>query len=286
MKAVSRRNFLQRISALSTGAALGFGGLRRSLHAGANLPIGIQLYTVRDLSRGDFKGTLRKVAEIGYKHFEYAGYGNFSAAEIKAFTKELGVTACGTHEGIQNFEKDSGNVVSFNKTLGTPYVVVPSMPRNIRSGGASEIEKFATTLNKYGKLVKNAGMQLCYHNHSFEFEKVEDGRTIWDVLLNATNADLVKAEVDIAWVYNADVDPVGLLDQWGDRVKLLHMKDLDKNRKLAPVGEGEIELEKVVAKAKQIGVDWYIVEQDRTREGKDILDEITISYKNMVQLLS
>jgi sugar phosphate isomerase/epimerase len=286
MQAMNRRRFIQSISAAGAGAALGLTELTRNLHAGADLPIGIQLYTVRGLSQQDFKGTLRKVSEIGYKHFEFAGYGDLTANELKLFASELGVTACGTHEGFQNFETDSENVIAYNKTLGTPYVVVPSMPPDIRGGGVDEIEKFAAGLNKYGRLVKQAGMQLCYHNHSFEFEKVEDGRTVWDVLLGAADADLVKVEVDIAWAYNADIDPVELLNQWGGRVKLLHMKDLDKDRELAPVGEGEIDLEAVAAKAKQIGVDWYIVEQDRTREGKDILDEITISYKNMVQLLS
>ena len=282
---MNRRKFIQNVTAAGAGAAVGFAGLTSKAHA-ADLPIGIQLYTVRSLSRDDFKGTLKKVSEIGYKHFEYAGYGDMTADQLKTFVTGLGVTGCGTHEGFQNFEGGADDVIAFSKTLGVPYVVVPSMPREIRSGGVAEIEKFAAGLNKYGKMVKKAGMQLCYHNHSFEFEKVEDGRTIWDVLFSAADSDLVKAEVDVAWVYNADVDPVEFLSHWGERVKLLHMKDLDKERKLTPVGDGEINLEQVVATAKQIGVDWYIVEQDRTREGKDILDEITISYKNMVQLLS
>jgi len=286
MHAMNRRKFIRNITVASAGAAIGLSNLTSNAHAAANLPIGIQLYTVRDLSGKDFKGTLTRVSEIGYKHFEYAEYGDLTADQLNSFASGLGVTACGTHEGFQKFESDAEGVIAFNKAIGTPYVVVPSMPRDVRSGGVAEIEKFAAGLNKYGELVKKAGMQLCYHNHSFEFEKVEDGRTIWDVLFSAADADLVKAEVDIAWVYDADVDPVELLSKWGDRVKLLHMKDLDKERKLTPVGEGEIDLAKVVAKAKQIGVDWYVVEQDRTREGKDILDEITISYKNMVQLLS
>lgn len=283
---MNRRKFIQHLTVASAGAALGLADLTSKAHAAADLPIGIQLYTVRGLSREDYKGTLRKVSEIGYKHFEYAGYGDLTAGELKSFAAGLGVTACGSHEGFQNFENDADKVIAFNQTIGTPYVVVPSMPSDIRGGSVAEIEKFAAGLNKYGKLVKKAGMQLCYHNHSFEFEKVADGRTVWDVLFSAADADLVKAEVDIAWVYNADVDPVELLDKWGDRVKLLHMKDLDKDRKLAPVGEGEIDLAKVVAKARQIGVDWYVVEQDQSRDGKEILDEITISYKNMVQLLS
>lgn len=286
MHSMNRRTFFRNVAAGSAGLTIGLSQLARDAFSRADLPIGIQLYTVRELSRGDFEGTLRKVSEIGYKHFEYAGYGDMTAEALKSFAAGLGVTPCGTHEGFQNFEGGADKVIAFAKAVGTPYIIVPSMPGETRSGGVAAIEDFAAGLNRYGEQVKKAGMQLCYHNHSFEFEKVENGQTIWNVLFNAADPDLVKAEVDIAWVYNADLDPVEFLDEWGDRVKLLHMKDLDKERKLAPVGEGEIDFEKVVARAKRIGVDWYVVEQDQPREGKEILDEITISYRNMVQLLT
>ncbi|UCF35975.1 MAG: sugar phosphate isomerase/epimerase [Acidobacteriota bacterium] len=283
MQTVNRRRFIQNITLAGAGAALSLHG---SGFAASDLPIGIQLYTVRGLSRDDFQGTLAKVAKIGYKNFEFAGYGDLAAEGVNSLMANLGTQACGTHEGFQKFEADAAAVVSFNRAIKTPYVVVPSMPREARSGGVAEIEQFAAGLNKYGEMVKQAGMQLCYHNHSFEFEKAADGRTIWEVLMEASDPNLVKAEVDIAWVYNADVDPVELLGKYGDRVKLLHMKDLDKDRNLTPVGEGEIDLKAVVAKAKQIGVEWYIVEQDRTREGKEILDEVAISFKNLTSLLS
>jgi sugar phosphate isomerase/epimerase len=129
-------------------------------------------------------------------------------------------------------------------------------------------------------------MQLCYHNHSFEFKKVDGENTIWDVLLGSADADMVKIELDVAWAFDADVDPVALMDKCGDRIKLLHMKDLDDKRQLAPVGEGIIDMRKVVEKGKEIGIKWYIVEQDSTRKGEDIMDEIAISYKNMVELLA
>jgi sugar phosphate isomerase/epimerase len=240
---------------------------------------------VRDLSAKDFAGTLEKVAALGYRHFEFAGYGGLSGDQTASLLKRLKVTTCGTHEGFANVTSDLDGVIEFNRKIGTPYIVVPSMPGELRKGTAAQIEKFGGELNRIGRKVKDSGMQLCYHNHSFEFEKV-GGKTVYEILFSATDKDLVKAEVDIAWVYNANVDPVAFMENWGDRIKLLHMKDMDSDRKLAPVGTGLIDLKGVVAKAKEIGVDWYIVEQDQSRDGKDIMDEITISYRNMVKLLS
>ena len=279
----TRRDFLK--SAAATGAAVSLGGFANIVKAESDLPIGIQLYTVRDKSGKDFKGALKKVAEIGYKHFEFAGYGGMDAGAMNAFMEEIGASTCGTHEGYGNFLKDADGVIEFNQAIGNPYITVPGMPGHVRKN-VDELKRFADNLNKFGYKVKQAGMQLCYHNHSFEFDKIDGDKTIWDILFSTADADMLKAEVDIAWVYNADVDPVEFLSTWGDRVKLLHMKDLNKDRKLAPVGEGEIDMKKVVKVAKEIGVDWYIVEQDRTRAGKDIMDEIAISYKNLVKLLS
>ncbi|MBN1478766.1 TIM barrel protein [candidate division KSB1 bacterium] len=280
---VSRRDFLKGVAA--TGAVVSVNAFATKVSAETDLPIGIQLYTVRDKSGKDFKGTLKKVAEIGYKYFEFAGYGGLDAGELNAFLAEIGATTCGSHEGYGNFIKDIDSVIEFNQAIGNPYITIPSMPGHVRSS-IDEIKRFADNLNIIGYKVKQAGMQLCYHNHSFEFDKVDGEQTVWDVLFQATDADMVKAEMDVAWVFAADVDPLTLMQQWGDRIKLLHMKDLDANRKLAPVGEGLIDMPQVVEKAKEIGVEWYIVEQDNTRPGKDILDEIAVSYKNMVKLLS
>lgn len=280
---MNRRNFMKGLAAAGVLTAAGLGSRAR---AASKLPIGIQLYTVRDLTRDDFQGTLKKVADIGYGYFEFAGYGGMDASELNAFMEDIGASTCGTHEGYGNFLDNAEGIIDFNSAIGAPYIVIPSMPGHFRRADVRGLQDFAYNLNTFGYKVREAGMQLCYHNHSFEFEKVDGDRTLWDVIFSETDADLVKAEVDVAWVYNAGVDPVELIDKYSDRVALLHMKDLDDNGKLAPVGEGVIDMPAVVKKAKEVGVEYYIVEQDRTREGKDILDEISISYKNLKALLS
>ena len=280
---VSRRDFVGALTAAA--AAVGFAGSPRAGESMKDLPIGLQLYTVREQCQTDFKGTLERVVNIGYRHFEFAGYGDMKAPKMAAFLKKIGADACGSHVAFEQSEQDPETMIRYCREIGVPYVVAPSMPEDIRGGRRDQIIDFANELNGLGRQVKDAGMQLCYHNHWFEFEEV-DGKTIYEILFTAADPDLVKAEMDIAWVFKAKVDPVALMDRWGDRVRLLHMKDLDAEGQLAPVGAGLIDMAAVVAKAKQIGIDWYIVEQDRPREGKDIFDEITLSYRNMVRLLS
>jgi sugar phosphate isomerase/epimerase len=292
---VNRREFVGKITVAA--AAFGLGGCASGPESGSeavesmsqsekDLPIGLQLYTVRDAAEKDFKGTLERVRKIGYRHFEFAGYGGLAAADLAVFLKQIDADAIGTHVGFESSEQDPVAMLSYCREIGVPYVVAPSMPEDLRSGTREQIVQFAHELSDLGQKVKDSGMQLCYHNHSFEFENKVDGETIYDVIFSTADPDLVKAEVDIAWVHHAKVDPVELLDKWGDRIRLLHMKDWDGDGNLAPVGTGVIDWPSVVAKAKQINVDWYIVEQDQPRPDKDIFDEITLSHRNMVQLLS
>ncbi len=279
---VNRRKFVGSIAAAA--AAVGLSGGSSAGASEKDPPIGLQLYTVREQCEADFKGTLQRVAKLGYRHFEFAGYGGLQAAELSDFLRQIGADACGTHVGFEDAEKDPTAIIRYCRELGVPYVVAPSMPEGLRTGSTEEIVRFARELNALGRPVKDGGMQLCYHNHSFEFQK-RDGKTIYEIIFSTADPELVKAEVDVAWVYHAGVDPVELLDRWGDRIRLLHMKDIDADGNLAPVGAGVIDMPAVVAKAKQIGVDWYIVEQDVPREGRDIFDEITLSHRNMVKLL-
>lgn len=212
MRPINRRNFIAGVAAVT---AAGMGGISRLARAQAASPIANQPYTVREKSRADFKGTLRRVTAIGYRNFEFAGYGDLRAPELNQFLNELGATCCGTHEGFRNFLAGPEKVIEFNKAIGNSYVVVPSMPTDLRRGGVDVIRGFARDLNALGHKVKQAGMQLCYHNHSFEFESVGGGQTIGDILFAAADPDQVKAEVDVAWVHNAGIDP-GTPEQVGE----------------------------------------------------------------------
>jgi len=161
-------------------------------------------------------------------------------------------------------------------------MVVPSMPGKYRDGSASEVVGFAGKLNQMGRKIKDAGMKLCYHNHSFEFEK-KSGKTIYDLIFENSDPELVQIEMDLAWVVNAKVDPLKLMDRYRGRIPVLHCKDITADGTLAPVGKGVVPFKDIIPEAKRMGVEWYVVEQDNSR--RPILEAIDISYRYLAQAL-
>ncbi len=277
-RTITRRDF--NMALVSTAAAAGLG---RNIFGAPRLPIGIQLYTVRELAGKDFKGTLKKVREVGYEAFEFAGFGDMDAGGVSSFMKSISAVTCGSHEGFEGLEKDLAGRIAFNKAIGNPVMVVPSMPGKYREGSASEVVEFAGKLNEMGKKIREAGMKFCYHNHSFEFEK-KGGKTIYDLIFENSEPELVQIEMDLAWVVNAKVDPLKLMDQYRGRIPVLHCKDITKDETLVPVGTGIVPFKEIVSEAGKMGVDWYVVEQDSSR--LPILEAIGISYRNLAQMLS
>ncbi len=277
------RNINRREFNLTLLAAAAAAGLGKPLLAAAGLPIGIQLYTVRELAAKDFKGTLKKVREIGYEFFEFAGFQNLGAEEVDSFMKGISASTCGSHEGFEDLEKNLAGRIAFNKTIGNPVMVVPSMPGEYREGSAEKVAEFAEKMNAMGTKVREAGMKFCYHNHSFEFEK-KGGKTIYDLIFENSDPDTVQIEMDLAWVTHAGVDPVKLMDQYRGRIPVLHCKDITADGKLVPVGKGIVPFREIIAEAKKMGVDWYVVEQDSSV--LPILEAIAVSHRNLSELLA
>ena len=244
----------------------------------------LQLYTVRDLTAKDFAGTMKKVAGIGYKYVELAGYGNLGNA--KAARKALddaGLKACSGHYAIDVLEKNVEQVVADAQVLGIDTVVCPFLPED-RRRDAKAYEAVAKSLQEAGSQLHGHGLILCYHNHAFEFDKF-GGKTGLDILYENTPAHLVAAEIDCYWVQFAGVDPVEQINKLGDRVRLLHLKDIAKGeeKRFAPVGTGVMKYEPILAAAKKHGVRWGIVEQDKTYEAPP-LDAIKTSFDNLKKL--
>ena len=282
---ISRREFGKR--AAIAGAALGALGLAGCAAPKKEAtPISIQLYTVRELTSQDFVGTLRKVAAIGYKAFEFAGYGDLTAKELKTLMDELGVVCSGTHTGIQDMQNDLQAAIDFNLGLGTSNIVCPYMPGEFQQGGVEGYKKFAALLNEYGGPIKQAGMQLSYHNHNFEFAKTDDGKYLYDVLLENTDPDLVKLEADLYWVKRAGLDPVEYMKTYADRLIMLHMKDMTADDKhfFAPVGTGVMDFPAIITAAREIGIEWFVVEEDRSQG--DVMQDITVSFTNLNKMLN
>src|SRR5579883_466717 len=154
------------------------------------IPIALQLYTVRDELAKDFSGTLRKVAEMGYTNVELAGFGGMAAQDLKATLDEYGLKAIGSHVGLDLLEGAGlGKTIEDHKLIGVPYIVVPWLAQERRGDKAGYL-RLAEILNEIGETVKQSGLQLGYHNHNFEFDEKFDGKAALDILFEETDPDL------------------------------------------------------------------------------------------------
>jgi sugar phosphate isomerase/epimerase len=248
------------------------------------IPISVQLYTVRDLTAKDFAGTMKQVAQIGYKEVELAGFGNLkTAAEARKALDDAGLKVSGAHAPIDQLEKDVQKVMDDSETLGNKLIICPFLPEARRKDAAGWKE-FAGSLNKIARACHERGFDFAYHNHSFEFQKF-DGKKGLDILFENTEPHLVMAEIDVYWIKHGGEDPVERLTQLGDRVVSLHLKDMaaGEERKFAEVGTGILDFKSILATAEKIGVRYGAVEQDNTY-GKPTLEAIKTSFENLKKM--
>ena len=245
--------------------------------------IGLQLYTVRDKLNVDKEGTLQKLAEIGYNSLEAAGYNmdkrTFYDMEPKAFAnhlKSLGMTLNSSHTA---FELDRAEMVCEDAAKADlKYIIYPYLADNFRTN-LDDYKATAEKFNKIGEIAQKHGLQFGYHNHAFEFEKM-DGQIPYDVLLTETDADLVTFEMDLYWVTRGGYDPVEYFKKYPGRFQLWHVKDMvtSDDQFFAPVGQGRIDFERIFAEKDTAGMKYFFVEQDGFRE-LDPFESIEISYK-------
>lgn len=292
----SRRSFLKATTVLSAGMLL----TRSSGCNSKNSLIGLQLYTVRDAMEKDPRGTLAKVAEIGYNSVELATYTGsekfygMSPSEFAVVLKQNGLVAPSAHYRLGE-EQPKGEVqqgtilhdwdkaVDDAAALGLKYMVCAYLA-DVERGNLDHYKKVAEQLNTAGERCKKAGIQLCYHNHDFEFIK-QDDQYPYDILL-ATDKDLVKMEIDLYWITKAGQDPIKLLNEHPGRFPLWHVKDLDNTPKkdFTEVGNGIIDFKKIFQQKSTAGLKYFFVEQDKTPGSP--FDSITksIAYikKNLV----
>jgi sugar phosphate isomerase/epimerase len=240
--------------------------------------IGLQLYTVRDAMAKDPAGTLAKVAQIGYTSVEggYTGPGKFADVATKDFSallKQNGLIMPSCHyrlgEEKVNGQAQNGTILNgWNKAvddaaeIGLKYMVCAYLSAEER-GSLDHYKKVAEDFNKAGETCKKAGIQLCYHNHNFEFEK-QDGKYPYEILLANSDKNLVKMEMDLYWIYKANQDPIAIFSEHPGRFPLWHVKDMDKTpqRSFTEVGNGIIDFKTIFKHANKAGLKYFFVEQD------------------------
>ena len=243
--------------------------------------ISLQLYTVREQTARDMPGTLRRLAEIGYTAVETAGFGGLSPQELRRTLDDLGLRASGAHVPLDAWEADPASVTADMHAIGSPHAIVPIAPTD-RRADAGAVARLAESFNRWGELCRAEGLTFSYHNHDFEFAPLGD-RTMWDVLVRETDPGLVHFELDLYWIKYGGTDPETVLRDVGDRVSVVHLKDMapDETRSDLPVGEGTMPWPDLLRTADELGVEWFVAEQDNPR---DALEDVEISLKAMRSL--
>jgi sugar phosphate isomerase/epimerase len=241
--------------------------------------ISLQLYTLRERTARDMLGTLRAVAEMGYRAVELAGYGGVPVADVRPALDEYGLRAVSSHVPLRDWDSGAQQVFSDLHALGCAHAVVPIAPDGYREDEEA-VARLAQRLNRLGESCRSEGLRFSYHNHDFEFARVGSA-TLLDVLVRETDPRLVGLELDVYWARYAGVDPAALIRNLANRISLLHLKDMTPERSDAPVGEGTLPWPDLLQAGDDAGVEYYIVEQDHP---ENALEDVRTSLRNLEAL--
>ena len=277
----SRRHFIKSGSALLAGTAL-LGNRAFALPAPGEI-VGIQLYSIREDMKKDPSGTLKALAEMGYRHVEHANYVNrkfygFAAKDFKNLLDGLGIKMESGHTVLNKSHWDTSNnqftdqwkyTLEDAVTAGQKYVISPWMDKAVRTN-YNELMSFMDLFNKCGELCKASGLKFGYHNHDFEFSEKLNDKTLYDIILEKTSADLVLQQLDIGNMVNGGAKAVDLIAKYPGRFESMHVKDEIESKE----GKGEkyesTILGKGIVKTKDVidlgrksgGTTHFIIEQE------------------------
>ena len=222
---------------------------------------GLQLYSVRDFTEKDLAGTLERVAEIGYKQVEFAGFFGHSAEDVSAMLKNAGLTCSGTHSSWEDLTPEKlPETLAYHRKLGNPNYIIPGADLS----SLPKIERFCSVIRYAKPILEAEGIALGYHNHSHEFPVQPWGFSIYAELMNRTD---LAFEVDTFWAFNAGVDPIALLDRLKGRVSVIHLKDGLKGGVGRALGEGEAPVGLVLNKALSEGLTVVVESEGLSPDG-------------------
>lgn len=274
----SRREFLMTSGGIALGALmlpyLGFGAKVKN--------VGLQLYTVKDAMLKDAKGTLKILADIGYKELESArsakgNYYGLSPKEVKTICDDLGMTMRSGHVHI---DKDWQKSVDQAAEVGQEYLVCSSLPSQGQT--IENYKKVADTFTKAAEDCKKAGLKFGYHNHDYEFDEV-DGKVLYDILLEESDPEIVLMELDLGWVIVTGNDPLDYFEKYPGRFPLWHLKDMKKEHpESTEFGKGQIDIKKMMQNAKKSGMKYFFVEQEEYAENP--IKSIKHNYNYLMKL--
>lgn len=264
-----------------------------------DLPIGIQVFSVREDAAKDFKGTMQALKDMGYDFVELAGLYDQTPEQVKAILDEVGIPAISAHVPYQELVADPAGTIAAYKLIGCKYIAFPYLTEDVRHGTPA----FQETLKNMRAICEEAkkqGIVMMYHNHDFEFVKMPNGQFGLDYMYDAIPADLLQTELDLCWVNVAGQSPVGYLDKYAGRIPVVHLKDFYKegeasnmyeligiNKKaetkgvfeFRALGTGLQDWPTILEACKRDGAKYLVYEQDRHYKNTAMEDaKISIEY--------
>ena len=281
MRRTSRRTFLQTASASAACAAL-WNSAPRLLANPLGLPLGLQLYSVRDILPKDYEGTLRQLSALGYREVEAAGFFGHSPNEVKQAMEHAGLHCVSAHYPLKDLLPKMDEIIQFGKDLGLKYIVCASPmlkdPARVKDPGSRAARESMTLddwhwnadqFNHIGEKVNAAGMRFAYHNHTPEF-RAENGVVFYDELLRSTDPAKVTMELDCGWAVVAGKNPADYLTRYPTRFSMLHVKDFKMTPASTPtdhppsteMGHGTIDYRPIFQAAKKADIRHAFVEQE------------------------
>ncbi|MBE1471775.1 sugar phosphate isomerase/epimerase family protein [Kibdelosporangium phytohabitans] len=225
--------------------------------------IGIQLYTVRNIMATDPQGTLNALGAVGYATVGVSGLYGHTPERFRAMMDTAGVRAVLTHTSWDAMNADVQRELEIARILGVRYVVVPSLPGSLRT--VAGYTHAAAKFQEWGIRCRGAGMKFLFHNHDVDFAKV-DGKVLFDVLAERTDARFVNFELDLYWIIKPGYDPVAYFERHPGRFPAFHVKDMAANGSFEDLGYGTIDFPRIFARYAQSGVREYVVEHDTPRD--------------------
>lgn len=263
--------------------------------------IALQVYSVRGDLEQDFYGTLRKVKAMGYSGVEFAGLYGEDPKKVKAFCEEIGLVPLSAHVPFQAFQADMDGTIQCYKDLGVQHMVVPYLTEDLRPGQPG-FQTVIDGIKVIGAKLQGTGIDLQYHNHDFEFIKI-DGKYALDILYTECGPELLQTQLDTCWVNVGGEDPVAYIHKYAGRMPTIHLKDfvgsksenmygligLDEGEKKStafefrPVGKGVQNFPAIVEAADAGGAEWFIVEQDQPALGLTALECAEVSVKYLLE---
>ena len=265
------------------------------------ISIGYQLYSAREDVKKDMNGVLEKLKAMGYDGVEFAGFFQHSAQDVRAMLDRHGLAGVSSHVPVQQIEEDMFSVLAFHRAIGCRYIAVPYLDEAHRPG-APGFAHMIRLIHRFGRLCREAGIQLLYHNHDFEFVPLS-GMYGLDFLYEAVPEDLLQTELDTCWVKFAGEDPAAYLRKYAGRAPVVHLKDFVGSKgqgtpyaligqskqadetafEYRPFGYGCQDAQAVVQAGIDAGAQWLIVEQDQPHQ-KPALEEAQMSIHTLFDL--